>query len=103
MLRSRNGQLLMFLWVGTRTVHQCERVDIGYPLDKAIAYVELRKPYSLNDLSMQKISCDTSIFSFFPLLNLFFDRRTIHKMLKDNVLLITFCDSPPRESKFLTT
>ncbi|CBK25463.2 uncharacterized protein [Blastocystis hominis] len=29
----------------------------GYPLDKAISYVELRKPYSLNDLSMQKISC----------------------------------------------
>ena len=31
--------------------------NIGYPLDKAISYVELRKPYSLNDLSMQKISC----------------------------------------------
>lgn len=43
------------------------------------------------------------IFSFFPLLNLFFDRRTIHKMLKDNVLIMTFRDSPPRESKFLTT
>lgn len=42
-------------------------------------------------------------FLFFPLLNLFFDRRTIHKMLKDNVPIITFRDSPFRESKFLTT
>lgn len=29
---------------------------IGYPLDKAIAYVDYRKPYALNDLRMQKIS-----------------------------------------------
>lgn len=71
MLRSRNGRLLMFLWVGTRTVHHCERADIGYPLDKAIAYVELRKPYSLNDLSMQKISCDTNFF-FFSFIELVF-------------------------------
>ena len=28
----------------------------GYPLEKAIAYVDLRKPYSLNDLRMQYIS-----------------------------------------------
>lgn len=29
---------------------------VGYPLDKAIEYCDLRKPYSLNDLRMQKIS-----------------------------------------------
>lgn len=29
---------------------------LGYPLDKAIEYVDYRKPYALNDLRMQKIS-----------------------------------------------
>ena len=32
------------------------RSRVGYPLEKAIAYVDLRKPYSLNDLRMQYIS-----------------------------------------------
>ena len=36
------------------TVAMCSR--LGYPLEKAIAYVDLRKPYSLNDLRMQYIS-----------------------------------------------
>lgn len=30
----------------------------GYPLDKALEYVELRKPYLINDLKMQRILQD---------------------------------------------
>ena len=33
-----------------------DRIIVGFPLDKAIEYVKLRNPYSLNDLEMQKIS-----------------------------------------------
>lgn len=45
-------------------------LHLGYPLDKAIEYCDYRKPYSLNDLRMQKISfmildCNSFILAFF--------------------------------------
>ena len=63
---------------------------LGFPLDKAIEYVKLRKPYSLNDLEMQKISFLYVLYFYSSFMRyLFFDRRIIHQILKDNVGTMT--------------
>lgn len=67
------------------------RLFLGYPLEKAIAYVDLRKPYSLNDLRMQYISL-LRTHNHFLHPQLFFDRCAIHKLLKENVVVAVAFD-----------
>ena len=43
---------------------------LGFPLDKAIAYAELRKPFLINDLEKQK--------------SVLMDRRQVYQVLKEN-------------------
>ena len=53
----------------------CSWFSHGFPLDKAIAYAELRKPFLINDLEKQK--------------SVLMDRRQVYQVLKENEIPVS--------------